>query len=161
MADYTRQPPRFVPTLTEVVPVEQLEPTAPEVDVVSDPAAEALATSAAAEIVAAVPADGEAVAAIQAPETPLPVAPAPIPEQLLTPERVDEVAERLAAQLMQRVEVLLEERLRYALAEMVQVQTQALVVQLRREVETVVRQSVDDAVAEELVRARRASLKPV
>ena len=114
MAGYMRQPPRFVPTLTEVVvPVEFSTPAA-------------------------------AAAKSQAhPATDVP----PLPVERAT---ADAVVEQMTAQLMQRVDVLLQERLRYALSEIVQLQSQTLVAQLLGDIESVVRQSVVDAVAQEL-----------
>lgn len=52
--------------------------------------------------------------------------------------------------VMQRVDVLLEKRLRDAIAHVVQEQTRSVLPRLREEVESVVRQSVYEAVADEL-----------
>lgn len=93
-----RQPPRFVPTLTEVV-----QPAAPQ----ASSAVTGMANHEALE---------------------------------------DQIIHRV----MQRIDLSLERRLTEAVAAMVLQQTQALVPRLREEIEFVVRQSVSDAVADEL-----------
>lgn len=102
-----RTPPRFVPTLTEVVQ----QPL---------------------EIPALVPQD--------AGDTTTPVARQPS----------GELEEALVHRVMQRVDASLEHQLRNAIAQVVQEQTPSLVPRLREEVETVVRQAVYEAVADEL-----------
>lgn len=99
MMDAPRQPPRFVPTLTEVV-----QPNA------------------------------------------APVVPA-IPAGFLTSEALQD---QIIHRVMQRIDLSLERRLREAVAAMVLQQTLSLVPRLREEIEFVVRQSVSDAVADEL-----------
>jgi hypothetical protein len=94
-----RQPPRFVPTLTEVVQSK-----------------------------------------------PVPVAPATPPGFISTEHLEDQIIHRV----MQRIDLSLERRLHDAVAAMVLQQTQSLVPRLREEIEFVVRQSVSDAVADEL-----------
>jgi len=56
--------------------------------------------------------------------------------------------------VMQRVDVVLDQRLREAIAVVVQEQTRSMVPRLREEVESVVRQAVYEAVAEELAGER-------
>jgi hypothetical protein len=90
----TRNPPRFVPTLTEVVRSQQAAPS--------------------------------------------PAASAGVPE------------EQLVHRIMQRVELTLDRRLREAIASTVLQQTQMLGPLLRKEIELVVRESVEQALAEEL-----------
>jgi hypothetical protein len=58
--------------------------------------------------------------------------------------------ELLVHRLMQRVDVGLDQRLRDAIATVVQEQTRSVLPRLREEVESVVRQVVYDAVADEL-----------
>ncbi|BDT67514.1 hypothetical protein os1_16900 [Comamonadaceae bacterium OS-1] len=99
MVDSPRQPPRFVPTLTEVV-----QPIS------------------------------------------VPVAPA-TPPGFITAEALED---QIIHRVMQRIDLSLERRLREAVAAMVLQQTQSLVPRLREEIEFVVRQSVSDAVADEL-----------
>ncbi|WP_394790174.1 hypothetical protein [Rhodoferax sp.] len=99
MSSPPRQPPRFVPTLTEVVQT-----------------------------------------------TALPVASA-TPQNVLQNEALED---QIIHRVMQRVDLSLERRLREAVATMVLQQTQSLVPRLREEIEFVVRQSVSDAVADEL-----------
>ena len=102
-----RTPPRFVPTLTEVVQ----SPMEIPVLVLED------------AIDAAAP---------------------------LTRQDSVELEEAMVHRVMQRVDVSLEHHLREAIALVVQEQTRSLVPRLREEVETVVRQSVYEAVADEL-----------
>jgi hypothetical protein len=94
-----RQPPRFVPTLTEVVQSK-----------------------------------------------PVPVAPA-TPRGFISTEALED---QIIHRVMQRIDLSLERRLHDAVAAMVLQQTQSLVPRLREEIEFVVRQSVSDAVADEL-----------
>lgn len=58
--------------------------------------------------------------------------------------------EDLVHRLMQRVDLVLEQRLREAIAQVVQEQTHSMELRLRQEVETVVRQSVYEAMESEL-----------
>lgn len=58
--------------------------------------------------------------------------------------------EYLIHRLMQRVDLVLEERLKEAIAQVVEAQTRSMVLSLREEVESVVRQSVYEAVDAEL-----------
>ena len=97
--DPPRQPPRFVPTLTEVVQPNSVH-----------------------------------------------VAPA-TPYGSITAEALED---QIIHRVMQRIDLSLERRLREAVAAMVLHQTQTLVPRLREEIEFVVRQSVSDAVADEL-----------
>ncbi|SDP79493.1 hypothetical protein SAMN05216303_10795 [Rhodoferax sp. OV413] len=99
MSNPPRQPPRYVPTLTEVV----------QSNVV-------------------------------------PVTSATPPQALAQEALEDQIIHRV----MQRVDLSLERRLRDAVAAMVLQQTQSMVPRLREEIEFVVRQSVSDAVADEL-----------
>ena len=119
MSKPPRQPPRFVPTLTQVVPDSTPAPAPP-------------------------------VAAIApvAPMTPVaPVTAAPIE----TPPQIsDGFEELLVHRLMQRVDMALDQRLRDAIATVVQEQTRSVLPRLREEVESVVLQVVYEAVADEL-----------
>lgn len=99
MSNPPRQPPRFVPTLTEVVQ-SNVVPVASET-----------------------------------------------PSYAFTNEALED---QIIHRVMQRVDLSLERRLREAVTAMVLQQTQALVPRLREEIEFVVRQSVSDAVADEL-----------
>ena len=96
------------------------------------------------------PAPAPPVAAIApvAPMTPVaPVTAAPIE----TPPQIsDGFEELLVHRLMQRVDMALDQRLRDAIATVVQEQTRSVLPRLREEVESVVRQVVYEAVADEL-----------
>jgi hypothetical protein len=65
--------------------------------------------------------------------------------------------EQLVHRIMQRVELTLERRLREAIATTVLQQTQMLGPLLREEIELVVRQSVEQALAEELTASQGAA----
>lgn len=103
-----KTPPRFVPTLTEVVHDEGAAVVRPNV-----PAARPMALQPA----------------------------------LALPEGIEE---HLIHRVMQRVDVVLDQRLREAIATVVQEQTRSMVPRLREEVESVVRHAVYEAVAQEL-----------
>jgi hypothetical protein len=95
------QPPRFVPTLTEVV-----QPAKAPVSVAETPS---------------IPANDRA-----------------------------DIEEHLVQRVLQRVDLLLERRLREALGQLILEHTERLAPQLREEIEAVVRQSVSHAFAQEL-----------
>lgn len=72
-------------------------------------------------------------------------------ETLVWNEEAPQVTEEyLVHRLMQRVDLVLEQRLKEAIASVVQEQTRSLLPRLREEVESVVRQSVYEAVESEL-----------
>ena len=125
MATPPRVPPRFVPTLTEVV---------------RGPAPEGLPQR-------LLPEEGAA------PLPPAPVAPSPaVPGQPRPPG----VEEYVVHRVMQRGDVILERRLREAIALVIEEQTRSVVPRLREEVESVVRHAVYEAVAEELSTGRES-----
>ena len=68
--------------------------------------------------------------------------------------------DQLVHRIMQRVELTLERRLREAIATTVLQQTQLLGPLLREEIELVVRQSVEQALAEELTASQAAAQQP-
>ncbi|MDH1446701.1 hypothetical protein [Comamonas aquatica] len=132
-----RQPPRFVPTLTEVV-----EPAVAPSTRLPDPAQD-------------VP-DRVPVQPVPVAEAPLP--PAPVSVTAMTPDALRDqglaLAQILQLRVMERLDGVLEERLRYALADVVQLQTQALYQSIRQEVEGLVSAAVNEAVAQELADLR-------
>lgn len=93
-------PPRFVPTLTEVVQPGQ-------------------------------------VSGLLAPEAPKPAS-------------MSQLEDQVVHRVMQRVDLVLERRLREAVGQLILTHTQALGPRLREEIELVVRESVSQAVAQEL-----------
>ena len=95
-----KAPPRFVPTLTEVVRVQPASAARAEVD----PSVQGVA-----------------------------------------------IEEQLLHRVMQRVDVLLELRVQQAVGRVIQEQTRSLVPRLQEEIEAVVRASISEAVAQELV----------
>lgn len=104
-----KSPPRYVPTLTEVVtgleePVDTAEPPMLPVEASALPAA---ASSAQAQ-------------------------------------------EQMVQRLLQRAGLVLEQRLQACIAQVVQEQTHAITVRLQQELESVVRQTLYEAVVEEL-----------
>lgn len=66
------------------------------------------------------------------------------------PSMPEGLEEFMVHRVMQRVDVMLEKRLRDAIATVVQEQTRSVLPRLREEIESVVRHSVYEAVAEEL-----------
>lgn len=123
-----RNPPRFVPTLTEVVPDTS---AAPLPEPVVPPPQQPIAL--------------EAAPAPLAVSTP--VVEAALPPPLAIPDGFEEL---LVHRVMQRVDVGLDQRLRDAIATVVQEQTRSVLPRLREEIESVVRQVVYEAVADEL-----------
>ena len=126
MSTPPRMPPRFVPTLTDVVHL-------PETAVLS----EAQAAPPPAAVQEPVPVPAEA-----------PVAASALPHG---------IEEYVVHRVMQRVDVVLDQRLREAIALVVQEQTRSMVPRLREEVEAVVRHAVYEAVAEELANGSNVS----
>lgn len=124
MPDAPRIPPRFVPTLTEVVGAA---PVAPQRG--------------------APPADRGGVAPPAAPAAP--VAPAPARPAVPGGEGLD--AEIMHA-VMQRVDALLEQRLQAVVAASVEAQLPQIAARLRSGVESALRRTVADALADELQR---------
>ena len=116
-----RTPPRFVPTLTEVVQPAFVAPA----DVAAPPPK------------------------ASPPQEPI-VAPEPVEPATPLPDVVERLENQIIHRVMQRVDVALERSLHAAVAAMVQQHTHALVPRLREEIEFVVRQAVADAVAREL-----------
>ena len=106
MSSAARTPPRYVPTLTEVVHMAvPLAPSVPD-------------------------------------EVALPEA--------AQPESFSAMQEQIIYRVMQRVDVLIEQRLIEAVSNLLLQHTKSLEPRLREEIEFVVRQSVTEAVAEEL-----------
>ena len=67
------------------------------------------------------------------------------------PPSLVQLEEQIVHRVMQRVDLVLQRRLREAVAQVVMSHTQALVPRLREEIELVVRESVSQAVAQELL----------
>lgn len=118
-----KTPPRFVPTLT---------------DVVHDGGAPVVRTTLASAM--------QKAGVVPPPPLPSPSPAAPQPVRRLP----DDIEEQLIHRVMQRVDVVLDLRLREAIATVVQEQTRSIVPRLREEVESVVRDAVYEAVAQEL-----------
>jgi len=118
-----KTPPRFVPTLTDVVQEPgRLAPVLPN--------------------------------AVQVPVEPEPE-PEPEPAVMgLAAGLPPGIEELVVHRVMQRVDVVLDQRLREAIALVVQEQTRSMVPRLREEVESVVRHAVYEAVADELAAER-------
>ena len=177
MAPAPATPPKFVPTLTDEV---KLPPEL--VDVVEPPAVE---IPGGYELPAGVPEEDaelpEEVTALELPEqeqeqdlvkepveelpvlAPLAAAiePAavaqdlPVLTQAVPSPLPDGYEEYVVHRVMQRVDVLLEQRLTEAIATVIHEQTRSIVPRLREEVESVVRQSVYEAVADELAASQK------
>lgn len=108
-------PPRFVPTLTEIV-----SPAGP------------------------VPADAH-LSAHQG------------SHQFVESPGLDQLEEQIVHRVMQRVDLVLERRLREAVGQVILAHTQALGPRLREEIDLVVRESVSQAIAQELPVGERSS----
>lgn len=119
-----RVPPRYVPTLTEVVQAPVPAPPASAASAAPEPPAE--------------------VEPPEPPEPPAPVEP-PIAAQ---PTMLSE--EQIVHRVMQRIDLTLDRRLREAIAGVVLEQTRLLGPLLREEIEAAVRQTVSQALSEEL-----------
>ena len=165
MAPAPATPPKFVPTLTDEV---KLPPEL--VDVVEPPAVE---IPGGYELPAGVP---EEDAELPEPESELvkePVEEVPVLAPLAAIEPAaaaqdlpvltqaspsplpDGYEEYVVHRVMQRVDVLLEQRLTETIATVIHEQTRSIVPRLREEVESVVRQSVYEAVADELAASQK------
>lgn len=116
MSGAARTPPRYVPTLTEIVtPAEQPAPQWA----------------------------GDAMALL---------------DEAAEPESFSSMQEQMVHRVMLRVDVLVQQRLLEAIAAVVQQHTKSLEPLLREEIEEVLRQSVSEAIAEELAIGNPAGL---
>ncbi|MBS0611082.1 MAG: hypothetical protein JSS19_17285 [Proteobacteria bacterium] len=127
MAGPLKTPPRFVPTLTDVVHL----PDEGKTGVAPAPSAPAMAHEP-LQSNPMVPPTSQSRDGVRAEEPP------------------HGLEEDLVHRVMQRVDVALDQRLREAIAQVVQEQTRFLVPRLREEVESVLRHAVYEAVAQEL-----------
>jgi hypothetical protein len=125
-----RMPPRYVPTLTEVVSAEQMAPPAPMLD---DILAGTLQTVA--------PLSPPGVGAGR---------PDPAPMPITQPADVSTLEDELVHRVLQRIDVSIDHRLQVAVMRLVDEYTRQLAPRLRAEVAEVVRQAVSDALAREL-----------
>lgn len=110
------------------------------------PAGEVVPADLVVPVVQAVVAEAAAGPAPASPAMPA----APTMESIWDSHAQQVTEEYLVHRLMQRVDLVLDQRLRDAIAIVVQQQTRSIVVRLREEVESVVRQAVYEAVADEL-----------
>ena len=172
MALPPKTPPRFVPTLTEVVHVPPAGAPTPRAAAsasaagVAGPAPLAASPSAArsaAPMAAPAPRGATPTPPVSAPP-PVQRAPAAVAPSHGAPVRApavsapplamrvlpDGVEEHMVHRVMQRVDVVLDQRLREAIATVVQEQTRSVLPRLREEIESVVRHAVYEAVADEL-----------
>lgn len=155
-----RVPPRFVPTLTEVVQDAAAERAGPSPSSLSPSPSPSTGSMAGLHAPSAVSRPAVPGAAALRPDAPTPRAHSSAPSkgsatQVPPPEPVHSVLskdfeELLVHRVMQRVDVSLDIRLRGAIAAVVEEQTRSIVPRLREEIEAVVRQAVYEAVADEL-----------
>lgn len=135
MTTSPRTPPRYVPTLTDVVhlpdPAQSMSSKSGDVPAaaIAAPALEAVAAS--------------------APQVSDPVPP-PCAQDAVVGRLPEGIEEHLVHRVLQRVDLMLDQRLREAIALVMQEQTRSMVPRLREEVESVVRHAVYEAVADEL-----------
>ena len=133
----TRHPPRFVPTLTDVVPDAETMLAAPNFAVSQEHLPE--------------PVDASFVQDVA--ESAAPLAKTASAPELPTQQCLVDIAS-MQANVMARLDETLEERLRYALADMVQLHTQSLYQAIRADVERLVSSAVHEAIAQELAHMR-------
>ena len=188
MALPPKTPPRFVPTLTEVVQVPDAASPAPgatnpaaRTTVLSPSQSAALAKAAPPAVRPTAMPQASALASTARPAAPPLAAPTPVVSSQASravaspaqqrPSTVAAAAsagmppvsapvaaralpegmeEYMVHRVMQRVDVVLDQRLREAIATVVQEQTRSVLPRLREEIESVVRHAVYEAVADEL-----------
>ena len=146
-----RVPPKFVPTLTEVVQPPVAGAPRPEAAPVMPPASPRPATRPIAPVRAA-PASLAQRPPVMPAAVPSPAAATPQPPAQRMPDGVEEY---MIHRVMQRVDVVLDQRLREAIATVVQEQTRSVLPRLREEIESVVRHAVYEAVADELASGQK------
>lgn len=179
-----KTPPRFVPTLTEVVqlpgdavPARPVPGASPRTTVMSPSVLSSARSAASMEHPAARHPGGAAPVAERAAAAPLPrphfplqgaaasaaaaridpaaaggvpTASARARQPAMTRPLPEGMEEYMVHRVMQRVDVVLDQRLREAIATVVQEQTRSVLPRLREEIESVVRHAVYEAVADEL-----------
>ena len=141
MVTSSRTPPRFVPTLTTVVEVQPEPPAAPPPPPPASPAIE--------------PVDHGGNMIDDLHFAPIARAPAGLPRSDSAAMQVSEedafrLEEQLLHRVLQRVDLSLEERLTDTVSIAVQRQLDLMMPLLRREIETVLRSLVVEALAQEL-----------
>ena len=151
MSHSPKPPPRFVPTLTEVVqgpdvlpvsvPVAQAATSTKVLTPAISPSAPSIQARIAVPVVPVRSASNELADVASAQHVPAPAARRPLPPGM---------EEYMVHRVMQRVDVVLDQRLREAIALVVQEQTRSVLPRLREEIESVVRHAVYEAVADEL-----------
>lgn len=129
--------------VVEVVEVEEFSQNLASIPEISDVVTDAEIVS---TVAAEVDAPAELTDAVE-PETEPESEPVAAAQPASLPDGYEEY---VVHRVMQRVDVILEQRLREAIALVIQEQTRSIVPRLREEVESVVRQSVYEAVADEL-----------
>ena len=172
MALPPKTPPRFVPTLTEVVQVPGTPATPGMPEAASQPAASML-TAALIPPQLSVPGSALAASVVPAVHTPavkgpssthaLRAAPLPIPahttalvaQALPARSMPAGLEEYIVHRVMQRVDGVLDKRLREAIATVVQEQTRSVLPRLREEIESVVRHAVYESIADEIASGAR------
>ncbi len=158
MSRHPKAPPRFIPTLTEVVPLpppSAIPAAAPEpapVATASQPPPWLLDIPTLADSI-----DAQLNAPTEAPDTlaapplhrPAPTSAPALPGTLSAAQEA-----QLVQRLLQRLESTLEQRLQQAVDHIVQEQIALMLPRLRQEVRSLVQQSVGEAVAQEWINAR-------
>nr|WP_087745618.1 MULTISPECIES: hypothetical protein [unclassified Acidovorax] len=138
--------PRFVPTLTEVVQEPDVLPfSVPQAQ--SGPSFGGGCSTSIAQTEPSLQAGVSIPAAsVRGTSDTKPVLTSPNPRRPL-PQGIEEY---MVHRVMQRVDVVLDQRLREAIALVIQEQTRSVLPRLREEIESVVRHAVYEAVADEL-----------
>ena len=165
MAPAPATPPKFVPTLTDEVKlppelVDVVEPPAVEIPggyelPAGVPEEDAELPEPAPELVKEPVEEVPVLASLAAIEPAAAAQDVPVLTQASPSPLPDGYEEYVVHRVMQRVDVLLEQRLTEAIATVIHEQTRSIVPRLREEVESVVRQSVYEAVADELAASQK------
>lgn len=146
-----RVPPKFVPTLTEVVQAPVAGAPRPAAAPVMPQASPRPATHPIAPVRAA-PASVVERPPVMPAAVPSPAAASPQQPATRMPDGIEEY---MIHRVMQRVDVVLDQRLREAIATVVHEQTRSVLPRLREEIESVVRHAVYEAVADELASGQK------
>ena len=141
MSQSPKPPPRFVPTLTEVVQEPDVLPVSVPLAPPTAQPAPPFQTMAAIPVVPVLSTTKEPADVAGTKPVLAPAARRPLPQG---------IEEYMVHRVMQRVDVVLDQRLREAIALVVQEQTRSVLPRLREEIESVVRHAVYEAVADEL-----------
>lgn len=144
----SRGPPGGIPTLTEVVPWPGPAPAAPAASAPVLPAA----PSSSAPVMSTPPAAPPSSAAPGVTDAPAAPAASVVPATQAAPVGESELTQRILADLQRQIDLMLEVRLREALAPVLSRAADALIRDARKELTVALRDAVARSVAQELAR---------